>query len=200
MYEPNGGLFDQPFLQTENSATDNNELTGQSSPTEQHVDVEPVKEMFHAEFTRLPPPQNDNLGLLHARHIQSEEQIQNPVGSGQIATGGEETSSVHLSQTKEQRDLMFTNSLNNDGCENEEVKSEESLERSQEVILTSAQVRLQHTREGMQVQTAPYTDQQQPSRFNTRPNTRGSQNSRGCKESPGWRSTKLIQIGTSNSS
>ena len=44
---------------------------------------------------------------------------------------------------------MFTNSLHNEGCENEEAKSEESLENSREVILTSAQVRLQHTLEGV---------------------------------------------------
>ena len=54
---------------------------------------------------------------------------------------------------------MFTNSLHNENCVNEEAKSEESQEKSQEVILTSAQVRLQQTLEGVQVQTDPYTDQ-----------------------------------------
>ena len=44
-------------------------------------------------------------------------------------------------------------------CGNEEAKSEESQEKSQEVILTSAQVRLQQTLEGVQVQTDPYTEQ-----------------------------------------
>ena len=66
-----------------------------------------------------------------------------------MAGAGNETSSDYSSQSKEQRDLMFTNSLHNEGCENEEAKSEESLENSQEVILTSAQVRLQHTLEGV---------------------------------------------------
>ena len=56
MQEPYDNYSDYrpTYIKSSMSKNEANDETGQSSPTEQFVDVEPVKEMFLAEFAKSP--------------------------------------------------------------------------------------------------------------------------------------------------